>query len=119
MAVLQVSEDLVQTIQNEATTRGLTIESFLHGAVARERTLSDRRKIEREQGWWLSLPLSERAKYEGQYVAVHNHQLVDHDLDKIVLYKRVRARYGNTAVLIMPAEGPQEIVIRSPRIEAL
>ncbi len=118
MAVLQVSEDLVNTIREEATIRGLTIESFLHGAVARERTLSDRRKIEREQGWWLSLPLSERAKYQGEYVAVHNSQLVDHDLDKIALYKRVRARYGNTAVLIMPAEGPQEIVLRSPRIES-
>lgn len=118
MAVLQISEDLVQTIREEATIRGLTIESFLHAAVARERTLSDRRKIEREQRWWLSLPLRERAKYEGEHVAVHNHQLVDHDLDKIALYRRVRARYGNIAVLIMPAEGPQEIVIRSPRIDA-
>jgi hypothetical protein len=117
MAVLQVSEDLVQAIQDEATIRGLTIESFLHGAVARERTLSDRRKIEREQGWWLSLPLSERAKYEGEFVAVHNYQLVDHDIDRIELYRRVRERYGNTAVLIMPAEGPREIVIRSPTLE--
>lgn len=117
MAVLQVSEDLVQSIQEEATLRGLSVESFLHGAVARERTLSDRRKIEREQAWWLSLPLSERAKYEGEYVAVHGLQLVDHDRDRAALYRRVHARYGNTAILIMPAEGPREIVMRSPRIE--
>jgi hypothetical protein len=73
--------------------------------------MSDRRKIEREQGWRLSLPLSERAKYEGAFVAVYNHQLVDHDIDQIALYRRVRERYGNTAVLIMPAEGHREIVI--------
>lgn len=79
--------------------------------------MSDRQRIEQEQGWWLSLPLSERAKYEGEYVAVHNHQLVDHDIDQIVLTRRVRERYGNTAVLIMPAEGPREIVSRSPRID--
>lgn len=119
MVELQISEDLVQTIREEASIRGLTVESFLHGAVARERTLSDRRKIEREQCWWMSLPLRERATYEGEYVAVHNRQLVDHDPDKNDLYRRVRARYGNTAVLIMPAEGPQDIVIRSPRIDAI
>lgn len=119
MAVLQISEDLVQSIREEATLRGLTVESFLHGAVARERTLSDRWKIEREQAWWLSLPLSERTKYEGEYVAVHGLQLVDHDRDQIALYRRVHARYGNIAVLLMPAEGPREIVIRSPRIDPL
>lgn len=119
MAELLISENLVQTIREEASLRGLTIESFLQGAVTRERTLSDRRKIEREQSWWLSLPLRERAKYEGEHVAVHDCRLVDHDSDKIALYRRVRARYGNTAVLIMPAEGPQEIVIRSPKIDVI
>lgn len=119
MAELQISEDLVQTIREEATSRGLTVEVFLHGVVARERTLADRRKIEREQAWWLNQSLSERAKFEGEYVAVHGLQLVDHDRDQMALYRRVRARHGNTAVLIMPAEGPQEIVIRSPRIEPL
>ncbi len=117
MAVLQISDDLVKTIHEEAAVRGMTIETYLHGAVSRERSMSDRRKIEREQSWWLSLPLSERAKYEGEYVAVHNYQLIDHDIDKTVLYRRVRERFGNTAVLIMPAEGPREIVIRSPRFD--
>lgn len=117
MAVLQVSDDLVRVIREEAATRGLTVETFLHKAIARERTMSDRRKIEREQEWWLGLPLSERARYEGEYVAVHNLRLVDHDSDKLALYRRVRERFGQVAVLIMPAEGPREVVIRSPRIE--
>jgi hypothetical protein len=117
MAVLQISDDLVKTIRDEATIRGMTIETYLSGAVARERTMSDRRKIEREQGWWLNLSLSERAKYEGEFVAVHNQELVDHDIDQNALYRRIRERYGNTAVLIMPAEGPREIVTRSPRFD--
>lgn len=84
-----------------------------------ERTLLERSKIEREQTWWLGLPLSQRTEYEGEYVAVHNQQLVDHDSDNSVLHSRVRARYGHLAILIMPAAGPRGIVLRSPRIEPI
>ena len=113
MTTLLVSEDLVQTIEHEANLRGITVEDFLFRAVTRERTISDRKKIELEQEWWQSLPLRERAKYEGEYVAVHDRKLVDHDTDRLALYRRVRNSYGSIAVLIMPAEGPQDIVIRT------
>jgi len=42
-------------------------------------------------------------------VAVHDRSLIDFDADEQALYRRVRAKYGNTAVLIMPADGPREI----------
>jgi len=113
---LQISENLATTIQHEAKTRGLSIEEYLSAAVRRERTLAARQKIEQEQEWWLSLPLSERAKYEGKFIAVHNQILVDHDLDENALSKRIREKYRNTSVLIMPAEGPKEIHIYSPRM---
>ena len=116
MTILQISDDLAVEISSEAEIRGLPVEDFLRAAVRRERTLADRRKIEQEQAWWLSLPLSERAKYEGEFVAVHNQTLIDHDRDEKVLYHRVRARYGKTAVLIMSADGPREIRILSPRL---
>jgi len=116
MTILQISDELAQTIQNEATTRGVTIENFLRSVILRERTLADRRKIEQEQEWWLSLPLSKRANYESEFVAVHNQQVVDHDPDENALHKRIRTRYGNTPVLIMPAAGPREIHIFSPRL---
>jgi hypothetical protein len=116
MAILKVSEELAGEIKREATTRGLAVEEFLQAAIQRQRTLAARRKIEREQEWWLGLPLSERAKYEGEFVAVHNQQLIDHDKDASVLYKRIRARHGTTPILVMPAEGPREIRIFSPRL---
>lgn len=114
--VLQISDELAGVIQREARTRGKSVEDFLKVAIQRERVLTDRQKIEQEQGWWVSLPLTERAKYEGEYVAVHNKKLVDHDQNEIQLYSRVREKYGKTPILIMPAEGPQEIRIFSPRI---
>ena len=116
MTTLQVSDELAQEIRGEAEIRGLPVEDFLRTVLRRERTLADRHKIEQEQAWWLSLPLSERAKFEGQFVAVHNRKLIDHDQDEKALYQRIRAQYGKTAVLIIPADGPREIRILSPRL---
>jgi len=116
MTNLQISDELTQEIRSEAETRGLPVEDFLRTVVQRERTLADRRKIEQEQAWWLSLPLSERAKYEGGFVAVHNRTLIDYDQDEEALTHRIRAKYGKTAILIMLAGGPREIRIFSPRL---
>jgi len=116
MVALKVSDDLGRMIQDEAKTRGLSVEEYLKPMVQREKTMAARQKIEQEQKWWLGQPLSERARYEGECVAVHNQVLVDHDKDKAKLYKRIRSRYGNIPVLIMPAEGSQEIRIFSPHV---
>ena len=105
---LQISEELASIIQKEAQARGKTVEDFLKSAIQRERSLSDRQKIDEEQEWWMSLPLTERAKYEGKYVAIRERKLVDHDKNEIKLYTRVREKFGKIPVLIMPAEGPRE-----------
>jgi hypothetical protein len=116
MAALKVSDELAKTIQGEAMKRGVSVEEFLQSVILHEKTLAARRKIEKEQDWWLNLPLSERAKYEGEYVAVNNQQLVDHDMDSEALHNRIRAKYGKTPILIMPAKGPQDIHIFSPHL---
>lgn len=114
MVTLQLSPELAKTIEHEATSRNLTIEQFIQTMLVRERTLTHRRRIEQEQAWWLSRPLSERAAYEGQFVAVHQQRLVDHDTDDATLQRRVREKFGQQPVLIMPAEGPTELRIFSP-----
>lgn len=116
MTSLEISNDLAALITSEAALRGISIEEFLQRILLREQTLAQRRKIEDEQEWWLGLPLSARAQYEGEFIAVHRHQVVDHDRDEAALAARVRARYAGIPVLIMPAEGPREIRIFSPRM---
>lgn len=117
MKVLNVSDELATEIESEAQARGIEIEALLKQAIRRERTLVERKKIEREQAWWMSQPLTERAKFSGKYVAVHNQELVDADADKQALNQRMRARFGRTPVLIMPAEGPHEFVHYSYHLE--
>lgn len=116
MVTLTLSDELASTIKEEAARHGLSVEEYLLFTVKRERTLSARQKLEQEQAWWLTLPLRERAKYEGEFVAIHEQKVIDHDKDEAVLYKRIRKTQGKKAVLIIPAEGPREIQIYSPRI---
>jgi len=116
MATLHISEELVGDIKEEAALRGISVEEYLRSAVKRARQLNARQKIEREQAWWLALPLNKRARYEGEFVAIHNKKIIDHDKDKTALYRRTREKYGKTPVLVMPAEGAREIHIYSPRI---
>jgi hypothetical protein len=113
--VLHISEELADEIKKEAQARGKSVEDFLKSAIQRQRSFGDRQKIETEQEWWMNRPLSKRAKYEGEYVAIHNKQLVDHDKNEVAFYLRVREKFGNTAVLIIPAEGPRDVHICSLR----
>jgi len=49
-------------------------------------------------------------------VAIHLHAVVDHDKSEEALRKRIRAKYGKTAVLIAPSHGRRELRIVSTRL---
>jgi hypothetical protein len=55
----------------------------------------------------------------GEYVAIHNRQVVDRDREFQMLHTRIRQRYGRQAVLIRKVEplADRELVFRSPRFE--
>jgi hypothetical protein len=78
-------------------------------------------RISAEATAWYTRSDADRAPYLGQYVAVLNGQVVDHDADQGALFIRIRRRYPNTPVLITEAEArrPREFVIRSPRLERM
>lgn len=58
-------------------------------------------------------------KYLGQYVAIHNGKVVDHDKDFHSLHSRIRQRFGRQPVLLRRVEAEPERVLafRSPRLE--
>ena len=60
-----------------------------------------------------------KEKYLGEWVAIHNRKLVDHDADAADLHRRIRARFGRETVLIRQVEQAPERVLwwRSPQIE--
>lgn len=57
-------------------------------------------------------------QYAGQYVAIYQGELVDHDEDGSQLYQRIRQQYPGQFVLITPVESTAEekYQILSPRL---
>lgn len=72
-----------------------------------------------EQQAWLARPPAERKQYGGEYVAVHDGKVVDHDPLQRALYLRARSRYGSQPVLIVKADwdAMPDFTIHSPQLE--
>lgn len=59
-----------------------------------------------------------RRDHFGEYVAIHEGQLVDHDPDPIALLNRIRQNYPGQTVLRRKVEEAPEVILRfrSPRL---
>ena len=58
-------------------------------------------------------------KYLGQYVAIYQGQLVDHDADPVALHRRITAQFPHKTVLsrLVHEEAESILHMRSPRLE--
>ena len=78
-----------------------------------------RRQLAAEQAAWYARLPEERQSYQGEFIAIYNQKIVDHDPDQRSLYLRIRERFGRSPVLIVHAdwEEPPVYTIHSPRLE--
>ena len=134
---LSLSETTYTTLRQAAERRSQPIEgvvedalnAFLEPSTSSEAS-SDNGSSEPAIGWrqakihaeaaaWRSLPPAEQRSYGDDFVAVHNGQVVDHDGDRLILYRRIRTRFGDVPVLITlaSAPSPREFQMLSPRVE--
>lgn len=77
-----------------------------------------RAKMLKEVEIYKSMHPSLVEKYLGQYVAIYQGELVDHDADQEALFFRVREQYPNQVVLqrqVLPEPDPV-LHFRSPRL---
>ena len=116
MSEIVLHEPLASQIRREAEAAGIDVESLIEEALRHYRFQAQRKKIDSESEWWRTASPDVRARYAREFVAVHNKEVVDHDRDEEALRKRVRAKYGKTAVLLTPAEGRRELRIVSTRM---
>jgi hypothetical protein len=75
-------------------------------------------KIEAEQKQYEAQHSTLLKLYKDQYIAMHEGEVIDHDLDRVVLSRRVRQHYGNTPVFIVQVRNEPRLTIyvRSPRM---
>ena len=71
-----------------------------------------------EQDSWYARPDYERKQFYGEHVAIYYGKVIDHDADRISLLQRVREKYGNSPIPIIPSEQDSisEYVIHQPQL---
>ena len=108
---------LVEEVQRLSEQEGLDTAVFMAEAVRRHLASYRQKRIMVETEAWYGLPVEERKRYEGQFVAVYKGQVVDSDSDRLTLYHRLRQRFGRQTILI--TEGGDYPIpvyrVRSPR----
>jgi hypothetical protein len=116
MTEIVLGEPLASHIREAAAVEGLPVEKLLEAALKQYAFQAQRVKLDNEAHWWRGLAPEARASYQGETVAIHRHEVVDHDHDEEALRRRVRARFGKLAVLITPADGRREWRMVSTRL---
>jgi len=108
---------LAEEVKQVAEHEGLDAATFVADAVRRHLAAYRQKRLVAETDAWYSLPVEERQRYKGKFVAVYHGQVVDSDTDRVALYLRLRERYGRQSILITEG-GDQPIPVyrvRSPR----
>jgi hypothetical protein len=119
MSTLTLQPELTAQLESIAVERSVMPDELLATAVRTYLRQVEREKIAAEAAAFRALHEKLVRQYLGQYVAIHNGAVIDHDEEFQALHARVRRRYGRQAVLVrrVEAESERTLVFRSPRLE--
>ncbi len=111
--------NLVERVHQIVKDKESTVEEFVNQAVRERLEQLEDQKLKAETQAFERLHPQLVQRHFGQFVAVHEGQVVDVDADFGVLFLRVRKRLGNVIVLMrqVRAEPVLELRAPSPRLE--
>ncbi|MCX6030823.1 MAG: DUF5678 domain-containing protein [Chloroflexi bacterium] len=101
---LVIEPQLYSRVEQAADEHKLGIDRILTDALRRYLWELDRRKISEESQTYQQRHAELKAQYLGQYIAMRDGQVVDHDMDVAVLRQHVRQRFGRKPVMIILVE---------------
>ena len=119
MMQLAVNEMTVTQLEQVAREQNTTAQRLAEQAIREFLRSEARRKMQREMDAFFQLHARLLEDHVGEYVAIHQGKLIDHDSDQLALFQRVERRYGDTPVLIklVLANPEEEYTFRSPILE--
>jgi len=115
---LNLSPHTLTALEEMATHYGLDANELIDNALKIYRRRLEETKIEAEKRQFLVQHNRLKENYLGQFIAMHEGQVVDHDPDFVSLHQRIRQKYGHEAILIrrVEIEPDRPLLMRSPRI---
>jgi hypothetical protein len=112
---------LIERIRDVARETNRDTTQVVETAVQAYLDQLDREKLHEEVEAFWAMQAELVAHYSGEYVAVHQRQVVDHDPDVVRLEQRVAEQWGESAILIAPVtdEPRRDLSSVSFRLEPL
>ncbi len=116
MDAILLPNDLQVAVTHIAEQEAKSVEEVLHEAVRHYQRELNREKLKREIAAYEVMHHQLKEKFLGEWAAVHEGQLIDHDPERAALYARVRQRYGRLSILIREVtETPsRDLWLRTP-----
>jgi plasmid stability protein len=114
--------DLVREAKATAARRGKTLTAFVCEALTRSLRVEDAPSNEPDVlvddiAWYQRNRSKLLRRYRGEYVAIVDAAVVDHDRDFSALAARVFDRFGNRSIYMPRVQRDETVVrIRSPRL---
>lgn len=101
---LEIPAELYERIERLAAVRetpvAYVVQEVLSLAVEQIEVTADEAKMDREDAAYQAMHAELFEKYAGQYVAIHNGELVDVDEDEMALYMRIDERFPDEVILL-------------------
>lgn len=117
-ASIALDKVLVDRLRYAAEWRGISFEEAASKAITEYLGRFGIEKVRAEQAIFEKMRPALLEKYRGQYVAVHNGQVVASAPDIRTLHHQVFVRFGFTPILHIEVtdEPERDIIVRSPRL---
>ena len=118
-ATLSIAEETATGLEQVADNLGTTVETLADKAIRRYLRQEAEKKIRREEQHFRAQHTRLLDQYAGQFIAMHEGQVIDSDADELALYLRIRQRFPMVGVLIKQVTPALEEVwvMRSPHLE--
>ncbi len=112
MITVPLRSNLADQLQNEAARRHTSVEMLANDWLEEQLWEVKREKINEEAARFRAQHSELLAQYAGQYIAMRDGIVIDHDADLAALHNRVRARYGDEPILMTPVTSEPVQVIK-------
>jgi predicted transcriptional regulator len=104
MPTITVEPEIYEQLEAVAEEKQAKTEQIAEEALKRYLWEQNNQKISRESALYREQHSEIKKQFLGKFIAMHQGQIVDHDSDFQILFKRIRERFGNTAVMITNVE---------------
>jgi hypothetical protein len=113
MSGIDVSAELIRPLEQLAAERGESVNAIVEQLIADYLREQRHRYLMDEMERFRLMHADLRQQFEGNYVALRDGQVLDHDFDGGRLYARMRAQLGDIPVLIVEVtEQPEQLFTR-------